>query len=827
MRRAVVPGLAALCLSFFGTATVCAQDPPTEGTLLATGPEGETLGPCPLEHTNVQVRITGFVAQVVVTQKFHNPYDYKIEGVYVFPMSQNAAVYDMTMTVGERVVRGLIKPRDEARQIYEEAKAAGHVASLLDQERPNIFTQSVANIEPGERVDIEITYVETLDWEDGTYQFDFPMVVGPRYIPGGGSAPAPMTTGTPTPEVPDADKITPPVVPEGMRAGHDISIGVEIAAGFPIRELKSAQHEVDVAYRDGLQSDATVTLKNANVIPNKDFVLTYKTATADIGDAVLTHFDARGGFFTLILQPPERVRPEWIVPKEMIFVIDKSGSMNGFPIETAKETMRMCIENLNPNDTFNLMTFAGGVGFCFEKPVANTPENRATALQYLKNLQGSGGTEMMKAINACLGGERDPDRVRIVCFMTDGYVGNDMAIIDAVQKNAGTARVFSFGIGRSVNRYLLDGMARAGRGEVEYVLSEADCKGAAQRFYDRVSTPVLTDIEIDWGELAVEDLYPQLVPDLFSAKPVVIKGRYRTSGSGVVTLRGQRGSEPFERELIVDLPAVPDQNEVLASLWARAKVEDLMDQDLAGAQQGKPDPAIKEAIVKLGLEYRLLTQYTSFVAVEELTITRGGQPTKVQVPVEMPEGVSYQGVFGAEHGGAVYAGLRGKKGAQMRATGAVVAGRPAAQVVPRRAATLDYAEAVAESVAGPLPGRILKEELERIRKDDDLSPEQRREQVLYLKLATELQGLEAKVGADGSYSNGQVKVENGKIEVAVYVADLSKATIEKLKSAGLEVLVQTKSVNMVIGVIEVSKLDALALLDEVRRVQPAPFASGK
>jgi Ca-activated chloride channel family protein len=820
LRAASIAG--GIGLLILGPATVVAfaqAEPPTEGMLQATGPEGQALGPCPLEHTDVQVRITGFVARVEVTQKFHNPFDYKIEGVYVFPLSQNAAVDDMTMIVGDRVVRGVIKPREEARQIYEEAKAAGHVASLLDQERPNIFTQSVANIEPGERVEIRISYVENLDWQEGTYHFDFPTVVGPRYIPGGGTAPAPMTTGQPTPEVPDADKITPPVIPEGMRAGHDLSISVEIAAGFPIRELKSPQHEVEVEYADGIQSEANVTLKDRKVIPNKDFVLTYKTATDDIGDTLLPHFDNRGGFFTLVLQPPQRVAPEWIVPKEMIFVIDKSGSMNGFPIETAKKTMQMCIENLNPDDTFNLMTFAGGVGFCFDKPVPNTDENRAKALGYLRSLQGSGGTEMMKAINACLGGDQDPDRIRIVCFMTDGYVGNDLAIIGAVKTNAGTTRVFSFGIGRSVNRFLLDGMARAGRGEVEYVLSQAQADGAADRFYDRVSTPVLTDIEIDWGDLPVDEVYPQRIPDLFSAKPVVIKARYTAPASGTIRLTGRRGSELFECDIVVNLPGTFGRNEVIASLWARAKVEHLMDQDLSGIQSGQPDADIKDAIVKLGMEYRLLTQYTSFVAVEELTITRGGQPTKVLVPVEMPEGVSYDGVFGKKEAGGLGGG-----GPHLLFSVNGTAAKASMPLRRARAAPMSLGASMAEG-EDRFYGLSAQAVLEAIDKDANLTPEQKRERKLQIKLAAELQGLAAKVGDDGNYSDGKVKVVNNRIEVAVHLADTSEATITKLESLGFKILVRTKSVKMVIGTIEVSKLEALALLEEVRRIQLPAFTT--
>ena len=639
--------LAAMILLTVGSAALATSAGPiTQGRLDAIGSGDKSLGSCPLKHTAVTVDVSGFIARVTVRQQFQNPFEDKIEAVYVFPLSQDAAVDRMTMKVGDRIVKGEIKERGEARAIYESAKAAGKVASLLDQERPNIFTQSVANIEPGEQVDISISYSETLDWKDGEYRFDFPMVVGPRYVPGGGSAPAPMTTGQPTAEVPDADRITPPVTPEGTRAGHDVSITVNLDAGLPVRRIDSKQHAVTVDYPQADKTRAVIKLKQQKTIPNKDFVLVYETSSERIEDTVLAHTDQRGKFFTLVLQPPKRVRKQLIVPKEIIFVIDKSGSMNGFPIETAKQAMRLCIQGLHENDTFNLMTFSGGVGFCFEKPVPNTDQNRQQALQFLGTLQGSGGTEMMKAINACLAGQDDPERIRVVCFMTDGYVGNDMAIIDAVGRNAGQARVFSFGIGRSVNRFLLDGIAGAGRGEVHYILDERQATGAAERFYERVRTPVLTDIQLDFGDLAVEGLFPDQVPDLFSSKPVVVKGRYEQGGRRTITLRGKTGEGKFERKIDVTLPDEEPKNEVLASLWARAKVRHLMQKDLAGIQRGTPNPAMKEEILGLGLRYQLLTQFTSFVAVEHLRITEGDTVRTVPVPVEMPEGVSYEGVFG-------------------------------------------------------------------------------------------------------------------------------------------------------------------------------------
>jgi len=825
--------LAGVVLWAAGLAALASSGGPvTQGRLDAVGSGSKPLGSCPLKHTDVTVDISGFIARVTVRQQFQNPFPDKIEAVYVFPLSQDAAVDRMTMKVGDRIIQGEIKERGEARAIYEQAKAAGKVASLLDQERPNIFTQSVANIEPGEQVDISISYSETLDWKDGEYQFDFPMVVGPRYIPGDGSAPAPMTTGRPTAEVPDADRITPPVTPKGTRAGHDISITVNLNAGLPLRRIDSKQHAVEVDYPQADKTRAVIKLKQQQTIPNKDFVLVYETATDEIQDTLLAHTDQRGKFFTLVLQPPKRVRSQLIVPKEIVFVVDNSGSMNGFPIETAKQAMRLCIEGLHPNDTLNLITFSGSVSFCFEKPVPNTEENRRKALDYLGVLRGSGGTEMMKAINACLAGQDDPERVRVVCFMTDGYVGNDLAIIDAVKRNAGVARVFSLGIGRSVNRYLLDGMAQAGRGEVHYILDETQATGAAERFYERVRTPVLTDVELDFGGLAVEGLYPARVPDLFSSTPVVVKGRYKQGGQGTIALRGKTGEGKFERKIDVTLPEEEPKNEVLASLWARAKVDDLMQQDLAGIQRGSPNPAMKEEILGLGLRYQLLTQFTSFVAVEHLRITEGNTVRTVPVPVEMPEGVSYEGVFGPG-GGPLAAGM-GMGGMALRgAVPQTAAIRPAADAPARARLMQSYSAPAKRSdiTVGKAQLResqadALAKQLEAMDKqgkpDDQKKPVV--EQLLKIKLADELQGLAEKVakqGTDGNLTIGKIQVKAGRVEIRVQVAALSDEVLAKLKRLGFKELARAKSVNLLIGTIDVKQLDALAKLAEVRRIEPS------
>ena len=610
-----------------------AQDA-TQGTLYAVGKKGKDLGACPLKNTKVTTDISGFQARVRVRQEFENNFTEPIEAVYTFPLSQNSAVDEMTMKIGERVVQGKILKKEEARKVYEKAKTSGQTAALLDQERPNIFTQSVANILPNEKIIIEISYVETLKYEDGSYEFVFPMTITPRYIPASGDAE-------------DANKISPPIAP--TRAGHDISVEVNLNAGVPVEEIRSNSHEIQSVNLS--PNSAKISLRSEKTIPNKDFVLRYDVLGKKMEDAVLVNKSAKGGFFNLILSPPERLSSEDITPKEIVFVLDTSGSMSGFPIEKAKESMKLALDGLYPNDTFNLITFAGDTDILFDQPVPATPANLEKAQAFLAGTSGSGGTEMMKAIKAALAPSASQEHIRIVCFMTDGAVGNETEIIAEVKKHK-NARVFSFGIGDSPNRFLLDNIAKEGRGEAEYVLLEEEGSRAARRFHERIRNPYLTDIEIDWNNLPVAEIYPKRIPDLFGAKPVVVFGRYTKAMNSTIKLKGKISGQAFEREIAVNLPETENANDALATLWARTKIDELMSQSWnADTEEAAPTLKIKNEITKLGIDYGLLTQYTSFVAVEERIVTnKAGK--KIRVPVYAPSGTDIE-EFGTGEGNGI------------------------------------------------------------------------------------------------------------------------------------------------------------------------------
>jgi Ca-activated chloride channel family protein len=834
---------AALSLASSNRLTVALATPPEEisqGSLQVLDSKGQPSGVCPLKHTDVKAEISGFLSRVRVTQEFENPFKEKIEAVYTFPLPARAAVDDMTMTVGDRTVRGRVLRREEAQAVYDAARAGGQVASLLDQERPNIFTQSVANIMPGEKVTVTISYVETLKYEEGQYEFVFPMVVAPRYIPGqatsaGGRGRSPNTT-----QVPDASKITPPVTPKATRAGHDIAIEVALDAGVPLDDLKSNSHEIDVERQNGWS--ARVRLKNKGEIPNKDFVLKYDVAGRRVEDALLTHRTDKGGFFTFILQPPERVTVEDVTPKEIVFVLDTSGSMQGFPIEKAKEAMKLALDGLYPQDTFNLITFSGDTHVLFPQPVPATGENLEKAQKFLATREGGGGTEMMKAIKAALDPSDAQGHIRIVCFMTDGHVGNDFEIISEVQKHP-NARVFAFGIGSSTNRFLLDKIAEEGRGEVEYVALSDDGSLAARRFHERVRNPLLTDISIDWAGLLVADVYPKRIPDLFSAKPVVLSGRYTRGGRATVRLRGKMSGRETLREITVELPEAQAQHDVLATLWARTRIDDLMSRDEATQQQNNAHADVKETITQLGLEYRLMTQFTSFVAVEEMIVTEGGQPRRIEVPVEMPEGMSQEGVFGREAEGTVLNGnyssfaLMSSGVLNTRGTAGKVSKRraPAPRPVPTPMPSRNRVGGGGAGGSGGTANASGEFSIATRTESDPaaaasakLSPAEEARRQLVTKFHPSLTALVERL-KDKRAKPGAAEadfVREGKAEIQVWLTDKSEATLNELKRLGFEVVLDPKTAKMVIGRVQLDKLAALAGLKFVRYVAPMKKQGG-
>ncbi len=605
--------------------------------VLANAPQKRL--PMPLKHTAVSASISAYIAIVNVTQQFHNPYDGKIEAAYVFPLPQNAAVSEFVMVVGERRIRGIIRERAEAERIYHEARRQGHVASLLTQERPNIFTQKVANIEPGKQIDIRITYFHTLAYEDGYYAFRFPMVVGPRFNPphmaGGGVGAVGRGRGGQSGQKVEVQYLRP-----NERSGHDISLSVDINAGVPIEQIECTSHAINT---DRTSPDrAAVTIAAADRIPNKDFVLRYRVAGQRIKSSVLVHRDERvpgGGYFTLMLFPPADIAVIERRAMEMIFVLDCSGSMNGFPIEKAKGALCYALNRLRPGDSFQVIRFSNNASKFGPAPVEATAANIRRAVKYVKGLKGSGGTMMIEGIRAALDFPHDPHRLRFVSFMTDGFIGNEPAILGAVHKKLGPSRVFSFGVGQAPNTFLLDRMAVLGRGAVAYVGLHDDAERIMADFWQRISHAALTDVEVDLSSMQVSDVYPRRVPDLFVGRPVILTGRFRGEGKTMVRVTGRAAGCNVQYDIPVDLSDPVNQHAALAGVWARMQIAELTNQC---TYTDDPHGELTGMIRQTALDYHLMSAYTSFVAVDSATKTAGAYGTTVNVAVPVPEGVRYE-----------------------------------------------------------------------------------------------------------------------------------------------------------------------------------------
>ncbi len=625
---------------------------------------GEIQSICPLQRTDVKADIAGNLARVVVVQQFSNPSETPIEALYTFPLPHDAAVDGMTFRVGDRQIVGEIRKREEAAQVYAQAKAQGQNAALLDQERPNIFSQRVANILPGQQIRVEIALTQPVVYRAGRYQWEFPTVVGPRYV---------------TAQTPDAEKITPPITPDGTRAGHDLTMRIHLQSALPLGEISSALHPI-VVDKSG-ELEANIALKEGATLPNKDFVLRFAPRDNALQTGLITRGDGKGGgWFQLVVQPPTAAPAAQIARKEMVFVIDQTGSQMGAPIEKAKETMRYCIQNLNAGDTFQLLGFNTAVYPCFPAPVEATPKNIATALAYLAPLAGGGGTDILKATDYALSIPADPDRPRIVCFMTDGFVGNDASILEYVSAHPG-ARMFPFGVGNSVNRYLIDGMARAGGGIAEYALLNEDGQKLAQRFYERVANPVLLNVKADWQGLPVAEVYPRVVPDVYESGPVVLTGRFTRGAQGELLVKGRAAGKDWTRRVPVDFSRADEESGAgLPSAWARQKIEDLSVTPPKPELSGESPSDLRAEITKVALDYHLMSPYTSFVAVEPTVVNVGGEQKTVEVPVEMADGVSYEGIFGGRgnhhvfSGGVAILGNVPMIGGLFRSNGAGIAG---------------------------------------------------------------------------------------------------------------------------------------------------------
>lgn len=583
----------------------------------------------PLESTEVEVEIAGVIADVTVRQRYRNDGDVPIHARYVFPASTRAAVHGMRMTVGGHVVEAVIQERAEARRTFEKAKKEGKSASLLEQQRPNVFTMRLSNVMPGDRIDVELRYSELIVPTDGVYEFVYPTVVGPRYAaPAEGDEHDRWIASCYLPESTEQDlgaSLTPP----------EFRLGAHLSTGIPLQEVSSPTHLVLVDW-DGLD-DARVTLDaSESAGADRDFILRYRLAGSQIAEGLLLQRGERENFFLLMLEPPARVADADVPPREYVFVVDVSGSMSGYPLDTAKALLRDLVGSLRPTDRFNVILFAGTNRRLAEQSVPASPANVAAALDAIDRQRGGGGTELLAAVRAAMTLPHAAGTARSIVVVTDGYIGSEQSVFGYVRENLGEASVFAFGVGSAVNRLLIEGLARAGLGEPFVVTDPAESEAVVERFAEYLRFPLLTDVRFEYDGFETYDVEPAALPDLLAERPLVVHGKWRGEPAGRIRLSGTTGHGAYERTIDVGDIAVASGSDALAHLWARTRLSSISDFRGAAAD----GDALRAEIVRLGLDYDLLTKYTSFVAVHRQVRNPGGDGRETDQPLPLPRGVS-------------------------------------------------------------------------------------------------------------------------------------------------------------------------------------------
>lgn len=620
--------LTALCMLFCCAPVVHAEEANPEEKDQTRAPyfyvESEEIGvdSFPLKKTSVNVTIDGIIADTYVVQTYANEGSSPINASYVFPASTRVTIHGMQMQVGNQRVTATIKEKEEAEEEFETAKSEGKTASMLSEQKANMFTMDVANIMPGDEVRIELHYTELIMPTDGTYQFVFPTVVGPRYV---------------GPVIDDCGNREEwngmPYLPEGSLPESAYEINVNVTSAVPITGLSSSTHDVNIDWTE--KTAAHVTLADPNDFAgNRDFVLDYKLTGEMIQTGLLMDSNENENVFMLMIQPPERCKPEEIPPREYIFVLDVSGSMSGFPLDTAKELIRNLVSNLRETDTFNLILFSGTSYQMSKRSVPATEENIDKAIKLIYDQYGAGGTELFEALEDALRIPASADTSRNIVVISDGYIWGESEVFQLIHENQSEADFFSFGIGYAVNRYLMEGIAKTGQGESFIVMEEEDAAAVAEKFRTYIQSPILTDIQVSFEGFDAYDVEPTTLPTLYASKPIVLLGKWHGEAEGTIKVTGKTGNGAFTQEIPV-AEANSGSNDALGYLWARKRVERLTDY---GINPSNPD--VKDEVTQLGLNYHMITPHTSFIAVIDIVRNPDADSTDVDQPNPLPLGVS-------------------------------------------------------------------------------------------------------------------------------------------------------------------------------------------
>jgi Ca-activated chloride channel homolog len=629
------------------------DDRPPSGELSAVDALGRATAKCTLKSTSIDAKISGYVTRVNVTQEFQNPYNHPIEAIYNFPLSDDAAVDAMTIRIGERVIKATIKTREQAARTYEAAKNMGNTTALLEQQRTNIFTQKVANIAPGQSIVVQISYVELLKFEDGRYTLTMPTKIGPRFFPDGVAHSNLVDSASRSLErTLGLENLKPNALGEAGNLNNTenqrLSITVAIDAGMKIKNVESKLHKIMIDKTD--DSHYNVMLGKYNEHPQKDFVLTYEVEDpTKLRSGYVAYKDKKEGYATFMLLPPAKVTPAQAAPKEMTFLIDCSGSQAGTPLQKAKEALHYIVDHMNEHDSFQIIAFNQEIRTLADAPMIAGFSEKIRAHSFINSLQADGGTWMAPAVERVLNSHHlnigEPERLRIVTFMTDGFVGNDLEVMSMVQRFRQNTRWFVFGTGDNVNHTLIDNVARLGGGEADYVLQNSNAEEVGAKFYSRIAAPALTNVKLSDQGLGLTDIQPGQISDVWANKPLYFTAKYARAASGTVTFTGLRQGRPYKQVMKVELPEKNSANDAIEKVWARQTIEALEDEDLSGLAAKVMRPDLQNKITRVALEHELMSDYTSFVAVDsDGSITPTGKAvlpdTTAAVPSPQPVSAS-------------------------------------------------------------------------------------------------------------------------------------------------------------------------------------------
>jgi Ca-activated chloride channel family protein len=591
----------------------------------------------PLKSTRVKAEIAGVIARVTIIQKYANKGSRAINGSYIFPASTRAAVHGMTMKIGDEVIHARVRKKEEAKQEFKVAQKEGKSAALLSEHRPNVFSMKVANVMPGDELEVTLEYTELLEPREGEYDFVFPTVVGPRY-----SCQTEKTALQDEQWIknPYLRRVKPGQDAPAFQGGSLFNIDVRLAAAMPIQEARSISHEVKINWQNDRTADITLA-KGPGHEGDHDFILKYRLAGKKITTGFMhyTHTEDEK-YFLLMMEPPERAAIQKPVPGEYIFVVDVSGSMHGFPLDTAKKLLKKLTKGLRPVDRFNMVFFAGGSKLLSPVSLPATPDNIRLAVRAIENQKGRGGTELAKALKRGLALPHTEGVSRTMLVLTDGYISFERETFNLIRNNLNHANVFAFGIGSSVNRYLVEGIARAGLGEGFIATSPDETDAVAARFRKYVASPLLTDIRISFKGFDAYDVEPAGPADIFASRPIIVYGKYRGNPQGEIVVSGSTGTGRYEQRIRVEDTAPDSANSALRYLWARKKIARISDFNHS------KDEETKAEIATLGLTYNLLTTETSFIAVSEQIRNPGGRAENVKQPLPLPLYVSNLAVGG-------------------------------------------------------------------------------------------------------------------------------------------------------------------------------------